>query len=157
MRRLARLCQATAFPHSNEGFALAVSRRSLALPGDARSPGIARRFVAETLAAWGLEAHASTVVLAVSELAGNAVRHGKPPYTLGVARTDEAVVVTLSDAGAGGIPAVLDHRSDAHAEAGRGLGMVASVTDAWGWQRHVDGVERTEVWFRVDIASAARA
>jgi anti-sigma regulatory factor (Ser/Thr protein kinase) len=67
--------------------------------------------------------------LAVSELLGNALRHGQPPVELEVTWADEGVMVSVADGqpllSRGGLAA-------STAESGRGLQMVQAVARSWG-------------------------
>nr|WP_210582477.1 ATP-binding protein [Streptomyces sp. GESEQ-4] len=101
-------------------------------PRDRRSVPAARRFAAETLAGWGLDGspRADDVLLCVSELVTNALTHGVPPgrQLLLFLRYDGRVVgVEVHDSG-GGVPRVVEQRD----EGGRGLVLVAALSDGWG-------------------------
>lgn len=112
----------------------------------------ARHLAAAVLGAWGIEGDdADTVVLVVSELVTNSVRHRHVPERLVELRLtydrDKAVTVEVSDAhdhrpypGAHTAPAEL-------AESGRGLALIAAFADAWG-VRDREGVGKT-VWARL--------
>lgn len=96
-------------------------------------PG-ARRFAYETLAGWGLAEAERTedVLLCVSELATNALVHGVPPgrhFRVFLRRggRGDALRVEVHDSG-GGIPRVVDDAD----EGGRGLLLVAALSDTWG-------------------------
>ncbi|WP_329441567.1 ATP-binding protein [Streptomyces canus] len=97
-----------------------------------RSAQAARRFTAEALAGWGLAetARADDVLLCVSELVTNALLHGVPPgrqVRLFLRYDVSALVVEVHDSG-GGVPRVV-HDGD---EGGRGLLLVAALSDRWG-------------------------
>lgn len=96
-----------------------------------RSPQAARRFTAEALVGWGLEGTelADDVLLCVSELVTNAVLHGVPPgrqLRLLLRYDVRALVVEVHDSGPG-VPHIV-HDGD---EGGRGLLLVAALSDKW--------------------------
>ena len=79
----------------------------------------ARAFVKERLATWGApEALVRDAVLLVSELASNAILHGRPPIELRLRQTAEHVLVEVDD-GATVLPRKLRPTPDD--EHGRGL------------------------------------
>jgi serine phosphatase RsbU (regulator of sigma subunit)/PAS domain-containing protein/anti-sigma regulatory factor (Ser/Thr protein kinase) len=88
----------------------------------------ARQAATEQLAAWGLEEAAFVTELVVSELVTNAIRYGTPPIRLRLIR-DRSLICEVSD-GSSTSP----HLRRAHAfdEGGRGLLLVAQLTQRWG-------------------------
>jgi len=99
---------------------------------DRRSVPAARKFAYETLSGWGLaEAERSDdVLLCVSELATNALVHRVPPgrHFRVFLRYDGAVLrVEVHDSGSG-VPRIVDEAD----EGGRGLLLVAALSDKWG-------------------------
>ncbi|MEH0448248.1 SpoIIE family protein phosphatase [Streptomyces sp. B21-102] len=88
----------------------------------------ARQAATEQLAAWGLEEAAFVTELVVSELVTNAIRYGAPPIRLRLIR-DRSLICEVSD-GSSTSP----HLRRAHAfdEGGRGLLLVAQLTQRWG-------------------------
>ncbi len=99
----------------------------VALPEDLTAPGRARDTARAALERWRLPALLDAVVLAVSELVTNAVRHGRPPVRLTLRLRPDAVDVHVRDHGAG--PAEPTALPDADAESGRGGAIVASLAD----------------------------
>ncbi|MGP2439501.1 SpoIIE family protein phosphatase [Streptomyces sp. JW3] len=87
-----------------------------------------RTSVMERLAAWGLGESAYVTELVVSELVTNAIRYGEPPIQLRLIR-DHSLICEVSD-GSSTSP----HLRRAHAfdEGGRGLLLVAQLTQRWG-------------------------
>jgi PAS domain S-box-containing protein len=87
-----------------------------------------RQAATEQLAAWGLEETAFVTELVVSELVTNAIRYGEPPIQLRLIR-DRSLICEVSD-GSSTSP----HLRRAHAfdEGGRGLLLVAQLTQRWG-------------------------
>ncbi|MFJ8137556.1 SpoIIE family protein phosphatase [Streptomyces sp. NPDC096013] len=88
----------------------------------------ARQSATEQLAAWGLDEAAFVTELVVSELVTNAIRYGEPPIQLRLIR-DRALICEVSDASS-----TSPHLRRAHAydEGGRGLLLVAQLTQRWG-------------------------
>lgn len=82
------------------------------------------------------------VVLVLSELLGNAVRHGSPPVRYTVAPDGPDILVTVEDghpsppAGLMDAGPVTSSTSSAPAdtESGRGLHIVAALSRTWGWR-----------------------
>ncbi|KUO09684.1 SpoIIE family protein phosphatase [Streptomyces sp. DSM 15324] len=87
-----------------------------------------RQAATAQLAAWGLEETAFVTELVVSELVTNAIRYGEPPIRLRLIR-DRNLICEVSD-GSSTSP----HLRRAHAfdEGGRGLLLVAQLTQRWG-------------------------
>jgi anti-sigma regulatory factor (Ser/Thr protein kinase) len=102
-------------------------------PRNRRSASAARRFAAETLAGWGLAetSRADDVLLCVSELVTNALVHGVPPgrqLRLFLRYDGRVLRVEVHDSGSG-VPRIVD---DADDQGGRGLLLVAAMSDKWG-------------------------
>ncbi|MEU1497186.1 SpoIIE family protein phosphatase [Streptomyces sp. NPDC005732] len=109
---------------------------ALPLPDDAEAAPLARRSARRQLAAWGVdEETAFTTELIVSELVGNAIRHGAPPLRLRLI-LDRMLTCEVSD-GATSAPHVKHARTVD--ETGRGLFIVASLADQWGARHHAHG------------------
>jgi DNA-binding response OmpR family regulator len=116
------------------------------LPADTSSPGVARRFVTETLAKWESETVADAALLVVSELVTNAVVHATSAAVLRLGYTDRSIRIEVSDHGSGS-PAPLVATDDG--EGGRGLLLVAAVSAAWGVESTASGGKR--VWAELPI------
>lgn len=104
-----------------------------------RSVPAARRFAYETLEGWGLAGTdvGDDALLCVSELATNALLHGVPPgrHFLVFLRWDGHVLrVEVHDSGPG-VPRVAAGRD----EGGRGLFLVAALSDQWGVREREPG------------------
>ncbi|MFD4522827.1 ATP-binding protein [Streptomyces sp. NPDC058470] len=102
---------------------------------DRRSVPAARRFTCEALADWGLTQAgcADDVLLCVSELATNALVHGVPPgrgFQLYLRYEGGVLRVEVHDSGPGA-PRIADG-ADGADEGGRGLLLVAALSDKWG-------------------------
>lgn len=128
----------------------------LELPFEPASAAVARRHVVHLLRMRGLEqATCEDAALVVSELVGNAIRHGRAmlPGTLGVGWqfTDDGLRIEVCDGGGGARPTV-QPPTDALEASGRGLGIVAAVADIWGYEADVSG---TTVWALLRTSRAA--
>lgn len=103
---------------------------------------LAREFVREAVAAWGFGGPVDEVLLCVSELATNAVRHGVPPgrgYRLWVwPVAGGGLRLEVHDSG-DGWPRVRAEEAGPVDEGGRGLVLVAALADAWGVRERCPG------------------
>jgi anti-sigma regulatory factor (Ser/Thr protein kinase) len=107
--------------------------------------GAARRFIQARTAAWSFpEAAGSQLVLIGSELVTNAVLHARTGLTLTLELRDGRVRISVKDRSQA--PATLRHYQ-ADALTGRGLGVVAALSDRWGISAAADG---KVVWAEVD-------
>ncbi|MEW2397303.1 SpoIIE family protein phosphatase [Streptomyces sp. NPDC046862] len=102
--------------------------RTWQLPRDPAAVAGARRMAGEQLAAWGLAEAAFPTELIVSELVTNAVRYGDAPIELRLIR-DSTLICEVSD-GSGTAPHL--RRARVFDEGGRGLLLVAQVSERWG-------------------------
>ena len=98
------------------------------LPAEPAIVADARAQAARQLAAWGLEGVTFTTELIVSELLTNAIRHAEPPIQLRMI-LDGALSCEVSD---GSSTAPHLRRADHYDEGGRGLMLVAQLTERWG-------------------------
>ena len=125
---------------------------AMAFSSTRRGARLARRLVAHRLDAWGHpydSAVNETVTLLAAELSANAVSHGHVPgrdFHLRLMRAAGRVRVEVSDTRTERRPdpasAVLP---DDDAESGRGLLLVAALSDAWGVDDRLPGPGKT-VW-----------
>jgi hypothetical protein len=126
------------------------------------APGLAREFTTMVLGGWdmtGLSDLAEVSVLIASELATNVVRaatgaDGSPVYQAD-GRLTELWLRLMSDRArlqvevwdnlpaSAGDPAICHPRADE--EHGRGLALVASLSQCWGWDR-IPGTQAKSVW-----------
>jgi serine phosphatase RsbU (regulator of sigma subunit) len=91
----------------------------------------ARAMAAAQLVVWGLEEITFTTELVVSELVTNAIRHAQPPIQLRMI-LDGGLSCEVSD---GSSTAPHLRRADRYDEGGRGLLLVAQLSERWG-SRH---------------------
>ncbi|MBI0318913.1 SpoIIE family protein phosphatase, partial [Streptomyces javensis] len=105
------------------------------LPDDPAVVARARREAAERLAAWGFEESAFTMEVVVGELVTNAIRHATPPIRLRLIH-DRALICEVSD---GSATAPHLRRARAFDESGRGLLLVAQLTESWGTRQTATG------------------
>lgn len=112
---------------------------SVVLAPDPGAVAGARRFLRETLAGWGVGGDtADSAELVVSELVTNAVTHTGTPAELEVIREPDAGLLRVAVAdGSTRHPAPRD--ADPDALGGRGLSIVALLTEAWGVADRGDG------------------
>lgn len=116
------------------------------LPSDRTAPAVARERTRAALRQWRLPALLDPLLLVVSELVGNAVRHGRPPVAMLLRRTDGSVRVEVHDEDAR--PPVLGGELPAEdAESGRGGYLVEAVADDVGVEQ-VEGDGKV-VWATV--------
>jgi len=105
------------------------------LPSDPAVVSRARTAVTEQLTAWGLDDLAFTTELVASELVTNAIRHATGPVQLRLLR-DRALICEVSD-GSGTSPRLRRARNED--EGGRGLFLVAQLTERWGTRYTAEG------------------
>ncbi|MFJ9718846.1 ATP-binding protein [Streptomyces sp. NPDC101213] len=117
---------------------------SCALPARLEAVREARRFTRRTLVQWKTDERSDDICLVVSELVTNALRHGMspddaprpagqhPPVRLHLLRWTGRLVCAVRDPSRDSpLPREVD---DFAAESGRGLFLVDSFTEGWGWQ-----------------------
>ncbi|MEV0490544.1 ATP-binding protein [Streptomyces atratus] len=122
-----------------------------------RGARLARRLAGERLDAWGIpygsDAH-DVLTLIVAELSANAVRHGRVPgrdFRLRLSAEGATLRVEVTDSRGESTPALTKPSDDL--DAGRGLLLVAALTDRWGWYPCVDEPGKT-VWAVLDVGLA---
>ncbi|WP_086803303.1 SpoIIE family protein phosphatase [Streptomyces caniscabiei] len=101
------------------------------VPADPAFVGQARKLACDQLAAWQLEELTFVTELVVSELVTNAIRYGGSPIQLRLIR-EATLICEVSDSSA---TAPHMRRARAFDEGGRGLLLVAQLTQRWG-SRH---------------------
>ncbi|MFI6370111.1 SpoIIE family protein phosphatase [Streptomyces sp. NPDC050546] len=105
------------------------------LPPDPAAVARARKLAGGQLAAWGLTEAAFTTELIVSELVTNALRYGGAPIELRLIR-DSTLICEVSD-GSNTAPHL--RRARVFDEGGRGLLLVAQLSDRWGTRQTATG------------------
>ncbi|WP_051947837.1 SpoIIE family protein phosphatase [Streptomyces scabiei] len=111
--------------------ALGLSQNSLAmweLPSDPAVVAEARRLARDRLTAWAVEDASFVTELVVSELVTNAIRHADGPIQLRLIK-DRTLTCEVSD---GSTISPHLRRARLNDEGGRGLLLVAQLTERWG-------------------------
>jgi hypothetical protein len=104
--------------------------------GHPGAPLAARRYVRDTLQAWGLSDVSDDAVLVASELATNAVRHGECDFSVSIARGRGGVRLAVGDTDPR-VPEPGD--ASPSAEHGRGLRIVDATARQWGHRPSASG------------------
>jgi len=136
---------------------------SMLVPHAAPSASVVRHRFVDELRARGLPGMVvDDAALVMSELVGNAVRHGAPlaegGIRVGWLVTEDIIRIEVADGGRGPLrheaSAPLADGGSADAERGRGLGIVALLTRTWG-----SAFDATSaiVWADVAIRQSAEA
>jgi anti-sigma regulatory factor (Ser/Thr protein kinase) len=116
----------------------------------------ARLHAVHVLHEWGLRDLAGDVEMVVSELITNAsdastLLPERPPVSLRLLLTGKSLVIEVWDHS----PLDLKPReADADDECGRGLTVVAALSDRWGWKR--TGHNRKVVWAELALMDAVK-
>jgi len=106
----------------------------------------ARRWTQAQLESWGVNEDVVTdAVLSVSELVSNVVQHAGTSARVTMELAGR-LLVTVEDTGTWSTPRT--GREDHNAVSGRGLALVAAVSDAMGHARGADG---STVWFEIEL------
>lgn len=111
---------------------------SVELPDDEHAPAVARAQTRTALGSWRLPELLDPMLLVVSELVGNAVRHGGAPVRMLLRRTGPGVRVEVHDEAAQAAPPGASALADLDAESGRGLFLVDAVSSDSGVQQIPD-------------------
>ncbi|MFF3767475.1 SpoIIE family protein phosphatase [Streptomyces sp. NPDC001922] len=107
----------------------------LDVPADPECVSRARSWAQQRLAAWGLEDNAYITELVVSELVTNAIRYAQEPIQLRLLR-DRTLICEVSDTSS---TAPHMRRARLSDEGGRGLLLVAQLTQRWGTRHSREG------------------
>ena len=129
---------------------------SCALPARYEAVREARNFTRRTMDQWELGDRFDDVCLVVSELVTNALRHAlpssaprspeqPPPVRLHLMRWTERLVCAVRDPSHDG-PRSRQSEEDFAAESGRGLFLVDSFSDGWGWHPLAGSLRGKVVW-----------
>jgi len=118
---------------------------ALCAPGPGSGPvHVARAFTVETLRRWGVTDRCEDIVLVVSEMLTNALRHAqprpvdtgpggtqrRPPTRLGLYNPGPWVLCAVADP-SWAVPVTRMHSS--LDETGRGLQIISALSDDWGY------------------------
>jgi anti-sigma regulatory factor (Ser/Thr protein kinase) len=128
---------------------------SCALPARYEAVREARQFTRGTLDQWEIGDRFDDVCLVVSELVTNALRHGlaahaprvpgrEPPVRLHLMRWTERLICAVRDPSHDS--PVTRETEDFAAESGRGLFLVDSFADSWGWHPLAGTLSGKVVW-----------
>jgi anti-sigma regulatory factor (Ser/Thr protein kinase) len=113
-------------------------------PGTTEAVGEARDWVNEIAVSTGHAPLASTVELLVSELATNAVRYAQGKRFSVEFDVDGLLLIAVCDSSP---EAPTPRRAASSEEGGRGLAIVAALSDRWGAEVHHEG---KCVWFQLE-------
>ncbi|WJV47081.1 ATP-binding protein [Streptomyces flavofungini] len=144
------------------------SAASCALPARYEAVGSARQFTRKTLVSWELEERFDDIALVVSELVTNALRHALPadtpraacpvgaaedaPVRLHMMRWTSRLVCAVRDPSDDSPVAREEAEDDFSAESGRGLFLVDSFSDGWGWHPLAGALNGKVVWALFQLA-----
>ncbi|GGN63121.1 hypothetical protein GCM10011579_031060 [Streptomyces albiflavescens] len=115
------------------------------IPADPALVAPIRKQVADQLDIWGLSEVTFTAELVVSELVTNAIRYGEPPIRLRLMHDAATLICEVSD---GSHTAPHLRRAKTYDEGGRGLLLVAQLTQRWG-SRHTG--EGKTIWAEMSL------
>ncbi|MGW2277283.1 SpoIIE family protein phosphatase [Streptomyces sp. NPDC001770] len=116
------------------------------LPNDPAAVAGARASVESRLAAWGLEAHAFTAALVVSELVTNAVRYSHGDIGLRLVLDGTTLVCEVTDDSS---TAPHLRHAEAGDEGGRGLSITSQISTRWGTRPEARG---KTIWAEVPLS-----
>ncbi|MEU4658241.1 SpoIIE family protein phosphatase [Streptomyces sp. NPDC023723] len=106
------------------------------IPADPALVAPVRKQVLDQLAAWSLTEASFTTELVVSELVTNAIRYGAPPIRLRLIHDATTLICEVSDTSH---TAPHLRRAKTWDEGGRGLLLVAQLTQRWGSRHTTEG------------------
>ena len=121
-------------------------------PSELRSVPGARHFVCTHLIEHRILYLVEDVRLVVSELATNAVRHAKRPFTVTLEQVDQQVKLTVADGSPVRPARPVRHAADVMHTSGRGLSIVDLVSRDWGVTRRAG--ETKSVWATFTLRAA---
>lgn len=129
---------------------------------DAGSVRAARDFTVVILRRWGMAECGHDIVIVVSELLTNALRHALPgpgdvwprwPIHLGLLQQGPSVLCAVADPGRG-VP--VPQAPGCLAETGRGLQMICALSDLWGYTEPGDAGKIVWAMFTARRAAPSR-
>ncbi|MBC7274683.1 MAG: SpoIIE family protein phosphatase [Streptomyces sp.] len=106
------------------------------IPADPALVAPIRKQVLDQLGDWGLSEASFTTELVVSELVTNAIRYGAPPIRLRLIHDETTLICEVSDTSH---TAPHLRRAKTWDEGGRGLLLVAQLTQRWGSRHTTEG------------------
>ncbi|MFJ8630567.1 SpoIIE family protein phosphatase [Streptomyces sp. NPDC093568] len=115
------------------------------IPADPALVAPIRKQVVEQLGAWSLSEASFTAELVVSELVTNAIRYGTPPIRLRLIHDATTLICEVSDTSH---TAPHLRRAKTFDEGGRGLLLVAQLTQRWGSRHTADG---KTIWAEIGL------
>ncbi|MFJ4980306.1 SpoIIE family protein phosphatase [Streptomyces coeruleorubidus] len=109
----------------------------------------ARKHATDQLMAWGLDNAVFITELVVSELVTNAIRYGQPPIQLRLIHTDSTLICEVFDSSS-----TSPHlrRARTFDEGGRGLLLVAQLSERWGTRHATTG---KTIWAEQPLSAAS--
>lgn len=123
-----------------------MTRATVGLPPDERSPGRARRVAREALVAAGLPHLLDDALLVVTELVTNAAVHAGTAFELHIDTSPPGVRMEVTDHSPGAFPVLRSH-ADEEREDGRGLFLMDALATRWGTTHFGTG---KSVWFELE-------
>jgi anti-sigma regulatory factor (Ser/Thr protein kinase) len=108
----------------------------------------ARELVRSSLTSWDMTDQVDALVLAVSELVTNAIKHGDGGIEVHLTAEEDTVRLAVVDSG-GDPPARVETDPSPGLHGGWGLRLVAEVADTWG---AASGPTHTRVWMERSVA-----
>ena len=122
-----------------------MQREEKAFELDPGEVAAARRFAAGVLKGWGCES--DDVILAIGELASNAVLHARTDFAVILSMSDDRLTVEVADYNPR-LPVAVE--PPAGAVSGRGLMLVEAVSRAWGV--HPEATSGKRIWAEFGVS-----
>ncbi|MFF1696698.1 ATP-binding protein [Streptomyces sp. NPDC058257] len=139
--------------HETTRTPIPVHQFTILLSATRRGARLARLLAGEQLRAWALPFEAAEQI--VAELASNAALHGHVPgrsFRLALTLTEAATLrIEVTDARADRRPPGAAQLPPVYAESGRGLLLVAALSDRWGTESGSTSCKT--VWAEIDMST----
>jgi anti-sigma regulatory factor (Ser/Thr protein kinase) len=128
---------------------------TLYVPNDPRAVTVCRRTLRLILAAHGLPHFTEAAELLATELVTNAVQHTKGPAAIKLRAENGALRIGVWDADP--TPPHPPRHTTPDAETGRGLTLIRTCADTWGWvpQRDTKNIVGTGKYIWCELAATA--